>query len=80
LYFLSGGLFSGDIQTIYEQLRMPVWFCHGTRGDFTDYGRADLVVRRDNWSVTVFETGALPYFEVAGVFFGVYDEFLDAGR
>jgi hypothetical protein len=76
LYFLSGGLFSADIQTIYEQLRMPVWLCHGTRGDFTDYGRADLVARRENWSVTVFDAGALPYFEVAHVFFGVYDEFL----
>jgi pimeloyl-ACP methyl ester carboxylesterase len=79
LYFLSGGLFSADIQTIYEQLRMPVWLCHGTRGDFTDYGRADLVAKRDNWTVTVFETGALPYFEVADVFFGVYDEFMGVG-
>jgi pimeloyl-ACP methyl ester carboxylesterase len=76
LYFLSGGLFSADIQTIYEQLRMPVWLCHGTRGDFTDYGRADLVAQRDNWTVTVFETGALPFFEVPDAFSVAYDAFL----
>ena len=80
LYFLSGGLFSADIQTVYEQLSLPVWLCHGTRGDFTDYSRADRVARRDNWSSTVFETGALPYFEVPDVFFRAYDGFLRLSR
>jgi len=80
LYFLSGGLFSADIHTVYEQLSMPVWLCHGTRGDFTDYTQTSLVEPRKNWSITVFDSGALPYFEVPREFAESYDEFLRTHR
>jgi hypothetical protein len=34
------------------------------RGDFTDYRGARLVEGKPNWRVTVYLTGAMPYFEV----------------
>ena len=76
LHFLSGGLFSTDIHTVYEALRMPVWVSHGIRGDFTDYRGLGIVSSRPNWRVTVFPTGALPHFEVPERFLADYDRFL----
>jgi pimeloyl-ACP methyl ester carboxylesterase len=64
LQFIAGGLFSCDIQNIYEQIALPIWMSHGVRGDFTDYAQKSLVASRPNWRITVFPTGALPYFEV----------------
>jgi pimeloyl-ACP methyl ester carboxylesterase len=63
LHFLSGGLFSADILSVYEALPQPVWVSHGTRGDFTDYRGLVHLRGRPNWRVSVFEGGALPYFE-----------------
>ncbi len=81
LHFLSAGLFSADVLTLYESLTMPVWLSHGVRGDFTDYrGKAPLLAR-PNWRGTVFQTGALPHFEVPLEFQSAYDDFLlAAGR
>lgn len=63
LAFLSAKLFSADVLSLYEALAVPVWASHGTRGDFTDYrGRCHLD-GRPNWRWTVYEGGALPYFE-----------------
>jgi len=76
LYFLSGGLFSGDIDTVYETLRAPVWLSRGVRGDFTDYRQVALVKSRTNWSFSVLPTGALPYFELPAAFCGDYERFL----
>jgi pimeloyl-ACP methyl ester carboxylesterase len=76
LHFLSGGMFSADIHTVYEKVALPVWMSHGTRGDFTDYRSAAIVERLPNWSFTVFPTGALPYFEMAEPFNAAYDNFL----
>ena len=77
LHFLSAGLFSADIHTVYEQLALPVWMSHGTRGDFTDYRSKTIVDQRPNWQFTVFQdTGALPYFEIPTEFCAAYDEFL----
>jgi len=76
LYFLSGGLFSGDIDRIYEQLTHPVWMSLGTRGDFTKYKQEELVRARRNWRFSVFATGALPFFELPTEFSAAYDEFL----
>ena len=78
LHFLSAGLFSADIHTVYEQLALPVWMSHGTRGDFTDYRSKTIVEGRPNWSFSVFPTGALPYFEVPAKFCSEYDGFLRA--
>lgn len=79
LYFLSAALFSADILSVYESLRQPVWLSHGVRGDFTDYrGRVHLE-KRSNWRFSVYQTGALPYFEVPGHFIADFDGFIGAG-
>lgn len=75
-YFVSGYLFSADITRVYEALPMPVWMSHGVRGDFTDYRHKAAFAGRPNWSFDVFQTGALPHFEVPDVFFARYDAFL----
>lgn len=75
-HFLSGGLFSGDIHRVYENVTQPVWMCHGARGDFTDYRSRSVVESRPNWQFDVFVTGALPYFEVPNDFCAEFDAFL----
>jgi pimeloyl-ACP methyl ester carboxylesterase len=75
LYFVSGGLFSADIRTVYEALAQPVWVGHGVRGDFTDYGGLDEVRGRPHWHIRSFQTGALPYFERLSEFCSAYDAF-----
>jgi len=74
--FVSGFLFSADITHVYESLTMPVWMSHGVRGDFTDYRHALAFSTRPNWSFDVFETGALPHFEVQADFIARYEAFL----
>ncbi len=80
LHFLSGGLFSADIHSVYEQLTQPVWMSHGVRGDFTDYRGKALVRDRGNWHITVFDSGALPYFDAAPAFFAACDTFFAVPR
>lgn len=79
LHFLSGGLSSQDIHLVYEALSQPVWMSHGVRGDFTDFGARRLVQDRGNWRTTVYQAGAMPYFEVPSAFFRDFDAFL-AGK
>ncbi len=76
LHFLGGGLFSADIHSVYESLTQPVWASHGVRGDFTDYRGMGIVKNRPNWKVSVYPTGALPYFEVPAEFNAALDTFL----
>ena len=78
LHFLSAALFSADINDVYERLAQPVWMSHGTRGDFTDYRGCDTVQARQNWRLTMFQTGAMPYFEQPRSFIDALDAFLDA--
>ena len=75
-HFLSAGLFSNDINTLYERLQLPVWLSHGTRGDFVDYGLTRTVASKPNWRISVLPTGALPYFEVPQGFSAAFDAFL----
>jgi pimeloyl-ACP methyl ester carboxylesterase len=63
LHFLGAGLFSADVLSLYEALPQPVWASHGTRGDFTDYRGRQHLADRTNWHWSVFDSGALPYFE-----------------
>jgi pimeloyl-ACP methyl ester carboxylesterase len=72
----SGGLFSQDIHRIYEGLSQPVWMSHGVRGDFKDFRGKRLVQDRGNWRTTVYQTGALPYFEAPSAFFSEFDALL----
>ncbi len=74
--FLSGRLFSTDIRSVYESIRVPVWLGHGTRGDFSDFRGADWARQNDAWTVEPFETGALPFFEQPERFFASYEQFL----
>ncbi|MEI7786679.1 MAG: alpha/beta fold hydrolase [Betaproteobacteria bacterium] len=78
LSFLSGALFSRDILSVYESLRLPVWLCHGVRGDFTDYRQKALLAQSANWRMTVFPTGALPHFECLPEFCAALDQHLAA--
>ena len=79
LSFLSGALFSRDIFSIYERLSLPVWMCHGVRGDFTDYRQKAMLEGRPNWQMKVFPTGALPHFECLREFCTALDQHLAAG-
>ena len=80
LHFISGYLFSNDIDNIYDQLRLPIWMTHGTRGDFTDYRKKSRFNTHANWRFSVFSTGALPHFEMLEKFCVEYDRFLgDSG-
>jgi pimeloyl-ACP methyl ester carboxylesterase len=75
-YFVSGFLFSQDVLRLYQSLPMPVWMSNGVRGDFIDYGNTTLVEGLPNWTVTVYQTGAMPHFEVLDKFVRDYDAFL----
>jgi pimeloyl-ACP methyl ester carboxylesterase len=75
--FVSGYLFSRNIQAIYRALTMPVWMAHGVRGDFTDYSKAPRFASRPNWTVQSFPTGALPHFEALDSVVRSYDGFLE---
>ncbi len=75
-YFVSGYLFSQDILKIYQSLTLPVWMTHGVRGDFIDYSNKIAVAGRPNWTIEVFQTGAMPHFEATDRFIRGYDAFL----
>lgn len=76
LAFLSGKLFSNDIRTVYEALDLPIWFCHGTRGAFSDFSASGWTYTLPNWISQIFETGALPHFESPQGFCDAYATFL----
>ncbi len=78
LHFLSASMFSADIHSVYESLKMPVWMSHGVRGDFVDYRQKTLVEHLPNWRFTVFDSGALPQFEDLAGFCAAWDEFRDS--
>jgi len=75
-YFVSGYLFTLNILPIYHALTLPVWMSHGVRGDFVDYSAKSSVEGRANWKIDVFQTGAMPHFEVEAEFIARYDAFL----
>lgn len=77
LYFIAGYLFSADIRTVFRAVRQPVWLTHGVRGDFSDFSRTEGITDQANWRTTVFQTGAMPYFEVPERFMAAYDDFLE---
>ncbi len=74
--FLSGFLFSADIMTIYRSLAGPVWMAHGTRGKFVNYQRKSEVDGATNWTVQVFDAGAMIHFERQPDFTDAYDAFI----
>ena len=74
--FVSGRLFSKDIQDVYQKLTMPVWVPHATRGDFKDFSANGWAVQQPNWRFQPMPTGALPHFERPQEFLAAYDGFL----
>jgi pimeloyl-ACP methyl ester carboxylesterase len=76
--FLSGRLFSRDVQAVYRQLELPVWVPHATRGDFRDFSRSDWARARPNWRFQPMPTGAMPHFEQPEAFVQVLRAFLAA--
>lgn len=76
-YFVSGFLFSEDILPIYRSLTLPVWMTHGVRGDFINYKNKQAIEGRANWTIDIFDTGAMPHFEAQDSFIRIYDGFLD---
>lgn len=63
LCFVSAGLFSADVNTLYGSLTQPIWVSMATRGDFTEYQGRITVDQRANWRFESVDGGALPYFE-----------------
>ncbi len=74
--FISGRLFSADIDRIYEALDLPVWLAYGPRNGFSDFGDLGNVTERPNWRIQRFETGAMPHFEQSEAFNAAYESFL----
>ncbi|MDP4004714.1 alpha/beta fold hydrolase [Methylobacterium sp. NEAU K] len=74
--FIAGHLFPTDTTRLYEDLRLPVWMVHGTRGDFVDYRLVPRVADRPNWRITRLDTGAFPHFEQLDAVTAAYDAFL----
>lgn len=74
--FVSGRLFSKDIRSVYESLRVPVWMTRATRGDFGDFRDSGWAETRPNWRVQTIEGGALPQFERPDEFARAYEDFL----
>jgi pimeloyl-ACP methyl ester carboxylesterase len=73
--FVSGVLFSGDMDHIYHSLTQPVWLAYGTRGEFSNIN-PEKVATRQNWTIQSFPTGAMPHFEQTETFREAYDAFL----
>lgn len=78
--FVSGQLFSMDVLEVYAQLAMPVWMTTASKGDFAKFSNPSWANRQPNWTVTAFDTGALPQFEEPAAFGADYRSFLDAGN
>jgi pimeloyl-ACP methyl ester carboxylesterase len=73
--FISGTLFSADINRIYESLDMPVWLAYGIRGEFSDIDPS-RARNLPGWQGEAFPAGGLPYFEMPEQFGAAYDAFL----
>ena len=74
--FISGLLFSADIDRVYESIDVPTWAAYGRHNRHT--GPADLsrVGERPNWTVQAFDTGGIPWFEQPAAFVAAYNAFL----
>lgn len=75
--FVSGKLFSADVNRLYESLTLPVWMAYGTRGDFSNVD-PQKVAGLSNWTAQAFASGGLPHFEQLEQFVQSYDRFLQA--
>jgi len=77
LCFLSAQMFSSDITRVYDRLKLPVWMSHGVRGDFVDYRGKDRYSKLEQWRFRIYESGALPYFEMPEFFCAELAQFIN---
>ncbi len=73
--FVSGLLFSADIDRVYDAVKVPVWVAYGTFGQFSDID-PHKARARGNWITRAYPTGGMPHFEDPEQFFHGYEEFL----
>jgi pimeloyl-ACP methyl ester carboxylesterase len=73
--FVSGLLFSADIDHVYDAITHPVWVAYGLKGDFSNLDE-QKVTARSGWSVQSFPTGSMPHFEQPDQVFAAYDQFI----
>ena len=78
--YLSGRLNSRDIRNVYEDVALPVWIAHGTRGEFSDFTEAAWTRMRPAWRVQAYPTGAMVHFEQLGAFCEDWEAFLAHAR
>jgi len=76
LAFLSGRPFSDDPLGLYRAVRHPAWMAHGTRGAFSMFAGKDALHDRPNWTIDVFDSGAMPQFECIDDMVGRYEAFI----
>lgn len=82
LDFVAGALFTRGIIERYRALPVPVWVAQGTEGAFTDFGacptRTGSVTTGGTFTIerAVFETGAMPHFQLPDAFNDAYERFL----
>lgn len=74
--FLAGELFARDVRDLYEDLELPIYVLHGTKGDFQDFTEANWAIARRNWLFSAFDTGALVHWEKPDELLGAYERFL----
>ena len=76
LAFLAGRPFSEDPLGLYRAVRHPAWMAHGIRGAFSRFDGKDALHDRPNWTVDVFDSGALPQFECIDRMVDRYESFV----
>ncbi len=76
LSFLAWRPFSEDPVTLYRAVRQPAWLAHGVRGAFARFDGKDALRDRPNWTVDVFDSGAMPQFECPEALLARYDAFI----
>jgi pimeloyl-ACP methyl ester carboxylesterase len=83
LDFVAGALFTRGIIERYREVPVPLWVAHGNQGAFTDFDACPepFGSARAGGSYpierTVFETGAMPHFQLPEAFNAAYERFLD---
>ena len=86
LDFVAGALFTAGVIERYRALPVPLWVAHGKQGAFTDFGacpeRCGTAATGGTYPVerTVFESGAMPHFQLPDDFNAAYERFISGQR
>lgn len=63
LSFLAGRPFSEDPIGLFRAVRHPAWMAHGVHGAFSHFEGKDALRDRPNWTIDIFDSGAMPQFQ-----------------